>query len=345
MITDDSTDKDVINEHSEIAEKVRAAAMMLIEQGKAPTVTGIRGVLGTGSFTTIGKHFSTFLREAYVLLTPSTQIPDPVVAAMKDLWLLSLKESATRFDAEKTHLQEQVAAFEVQMQMMTNQATELKQERDSVTSELELTAKSLDSLAAKHDAEVVKRTALEEEKKELIAFAQHQSDKLNAEQEAHEKTHDDLNAEIEAKDNQHLIALAAEKERSTLAENTLMQRISDLQVQKDKEITNHKKVIEALQAENAGLAKRYEDSYKAKDFIRTRLEETKAEQANQAAIQAKALSEANRMIEKLQTQVKGMETAETQLRVSLLNQETMNKLILESIIPQLESKFADKPKH
>jgi len=86
---------------------VARAADQLVEQGKQPTIELIRGVLGTGSSTTIANHLRQWRsdQDGPASLSKNEQLPIEFVSLMKGLWQRVLHHAEGQFEAAKTRLE------------------------------------------------------------------------------------------------------------------------------------------------------------------------------------------------------------------------------------------------
>lgn len=159
-------------------EQVFTIAEKLFEDGRNPTVSGIREQLGTGSMTTINKHL-----KAWVLLKRESQektlpqeILDKCLPVLADLWrfskqsfdeeLATLRQSMT--EKVESAQQEAENAF-TQVDRLNQQIQSLQAENNTLNSEiveLRTQIKVLDVTSAKEEQ---RNTTLDERNQTLIA--------------------------------------------------------------------------------------------------------------------------------------------------------------------------------
>jgi len=109
---------------------VAKAAQQVTGNGKAPTIELIRGLLGTGSNSTIGTH----LREWRKQQDPTQQLaiqanlPEELVALMKGLWEKVVHEATVQIDTIKNDTQNEVLQLKKSINDLQQENARLQQQ-------------------------------------------------------------------------------------------------------------------------------------------------------------------------------------------------------------------------
>lgn len=305
----------------DIAQRIRDAAMEMLSQGKAPTVTGVRTLLGSGSFTTITKHVAIFLKESHLLLTPATQMPDSLAHAMKDLWMLSLRESDTRFQLERERAEAKLADLQGQYEGLQAAHLQLKGYHEAILDQYQDAVRDIGTTNARLADEQSRSSSLQSElnsstsyiemiREEHAQQMEQAANQISALEASHAK-------DIEQLTDSHSQRMKQESERNQNSENALLQRISNLEVEKDKSIAK-------LQLQIKDLVDAGASSNEKASMLEAAL--TKA-QAEQSLLQLQHAS----AIGILQSQLEAQSRVELELRASAESQKLITQSILERI--------------
>jgi chromosome segregation ATPase len=310
----------------DIAQRIRDAAMEMLSQGKAPTVTGVRTLLGSGSFTTITKHVAIFLKESHVLLTPATQMPDSLAHAMKDLWMLSLRESDTRFQLERERAEAKLADLQGQYEGLQAAHLQLKGYHEAILDQYQDAVRDIGTTNARLADEQSRSSSLQSElnsstsyiemiREEHAQQMEQAANQISALEASHAK-------DIEQLTDSHSQRMKQESERNQNAENALLQRISNLELEKDKAIAKHQLQIKDL-ADVVSLSKE-------------KISALEALLAKAQSDEARLLVQHDAALARLQSQIEGQSRVEAELRAAAESQ----RLITETILARLSSQVA-----
>ena len=305
----------------DIAQRIRDAAMEMLSQGKAPTVTGVRTLLGSGSFTTITKHVATFLKESHVLLTPAAQMPDSLAHAMKDLWMLSLRESDNRFQLERERVEAKLAELQGQYEGLQAAHLQLKGYHEAILDQYQDAVRDIGTTNARLADEESRASSLQSELNSSTSYIemireQHaqQMEQAANQISALEATHA---KDIEQLTDSHSQRMKQESERNQNSEDALLQRISNLEVEKDKAISK-------LQLQIKDLFDAFTSSNDKVAMLEAALSKSQAEQSRLQLQHESALGI-------LQSQLEAQSRVELELRASAESQKLITQSILERI--------------
>ncbi|WP_298737678.1 DNA-binding protein [uncultured Chitinophaga sp.] len=114
-------------------EQVFATATALAAEGKAPTVTAIRDILGAGSFTTLNNYMREWRLEKKkadsVQAAPQT-ILDRLMAFGNETWAVAIKQAEDGLAEDRAELAVERAAIEDQIQEMAAYADQVTEKLD-----------------------------------------------------------------------------------------------------------------------------------------------------------------------------------------------------------------------
>jgi len=305
----------------DIAQRIRDAAMEMLSQGKAPTVTGVRTLLGSGSFTTITKHVATFLKESHVLLTPAAQMPDSLAHAMKDIWMLALRESDNRFQLERERAEAKLADLQGQYDGLQAAHLQLKGYHEAILDQYQDAVRDIGTTNARLADEQSRSSSLQSELNTSTTYIEMIRDEHAQQMEASANQMSALEAahakELEQLTDAHSQRMNHESERNRSAEDLLHQRFSNLEVEKDKAIAKLQQQIKDL-SDAGALSK---DKVSALESLLAKA------QSDQARLQVQHEA----ALARLQSQLEAQSRVELELRASAESQKLITQSILERI--------------
>lgn len=133
-------------------QQVFEAAEQLAQSGQAVTVSAVREVIGSGSFSTINAFLGKW-KESGDARKPAEvpDMPEPVGRAMRQLWGVAWKEAQDGIKAEREALEAARRDMERERRDMTNEITRLEAENGTQAEEItrlsERLAEATDTLA------------------------------------------------------------------------------------------------------------------------------------------------------------------------------------------------------
>lgn len=137
------------------------AANQLLGQGKQPTIELIRGILGTGSSTTIANHLRQWRAEqdGSLNLSRTENLPKEMITMMKGLWeSLShqaqeqVRDKENRYQQELTDLQQELQKYKTNNQRWQQLFNQWTKEKEQLTAENSLFEQAIDELQKEKEA-------------------------------------------------------------------------------------------------------------------------------------------------------------------------------------------------
>lgn len=101
-------------------EDVKQIATSMAEKGEWPTVNGIRGVLGRGSFSTIQNYFSTWQKNFLRAKAGESTIPEHVTESFHAVYLEIDRLVSKRYEERITELEEKIALLQRDNEILKN---------------------------------------------------------------------------------------------------------------------------------------------------------------------------------------------------------------------------------
>jgi hypothetical protein len=136
-------------------QQVIEAAEQLAQSGQAVTVSAVREVIGSGSFSTINGHLAKW-RESGDARKPADvpDMPDPVGRAVRQLWTAAWKEAQDGIKTEREGLDAARREMERERRDMANEITRLETENGAQAEALtRLSGQLAEQTTARNDAE------------------------------------------------------------------------------------------------------------------------------------------------------------------------------------------------
>lgn len=199
----------------------------LIRKGESPSVQNARGILGRGSFSTLGKHRERFLREMADSAGAGIPVgvPEELTGAVESLWQAAREHAVEMLRGEREAMAERIRkadeaveshaqatqALQDQVESLTRRIEGLTEENHEAHEEIERLTEARDvaeNLAAQREAEVA-------------SGRQEAASAIRAARIAHRREADALKAQIAERD-EHL---ARERERGEAQERHWIEQI------------------------------------------------------------------------------------------------------------------------
>lgn len=314
------------------------AANELVGRGTDPTIEQVRGILGTGSNSTIAG----FLREWRALHGKNEtnaltdDLPHELVGLMKGLWQRLLHQSdnkiveiedlhATRIDEIKKENESQQVAFN----HLREQYRQLEHEKASLSAE----KFAQDELVIKKEREIVSLTTNNEKLTAQIAEKERYIAELTR---LHQQTQENLEHFREASREQRLQDQERYREQSQQADETIKQLRQELVSITQDKMTLVSQANQVLQEKNA-LSKTHDAFVKkfdslAQEFKQLQIEHRKLDQEahrwqGEAEVAQKKLEEQSRMIISLNKQEAVLSLRASHLSDELNELKSQNKIL------------------
>jgi chromosome segregation ATPase len=212
-------------------EQVFEAADALVAQGKEVTPTALLGSLGSGSFTTIYKHLSTWEASRATAVTDrAAVIPETVLSAFGAAWRAASAEAGKEVLAVREQAADDVAAVKAQFQEALETIERLEAESDADTSRMDsLSAKIAELEKALHQSENEKAAlkATSEQLRHQVKSQESELERLHKDTDSERKRHDQEMSKASA------TASAAQDKANTQIEQ-LRQQAAELQTKLEK---------------------------------------------------------------------------------------------------------------
>jgi chromosome segregation ATPase len=248
------------------------AATELVGRGGDPTIEQIRGILGTGSNSTIAG----FLREWRALHAKgdvdslNNDLPSEFIGLMKGLWQRLLNQSESKVTAIEKHTEQHIAELNAELNalkkdcsLLQQQNEQLKQEKNALISD----KLALEQVVIKKDQEITSLTTHNEGLSAQITEKEHYLAELSR---LHKQVQENLEHFREASREQRLLDQERHSQQIQQAEGSIKQLKQELAV-----ITQEKLTImhqaDILMREKDALNKLYEATVQKRDKLENEL--------------------------------------------------------------------------
>lgn len=310
--------------------EVAKAAETLKQQGQDPTIERVRGLLGTGSNSTLNKHLkqwkNTHLEEGSI-----SGLPDDLLRTVKSLHEsiqgnaeLKIEEVTKELNAVIDDLRTKLTTAQEQNNELTHNNEQLTQQNEELSNQLEVTNKDNFTYKLKQEQlaqDVTRLTSeLAEEKegtKQLQAHIEHYQEKTAEDRQQERKQH-----QLALQQSQHYIdqltselsTLRNQEEQSSAAASNLEKENATLQQRLDENINKNEELNANLSRKASEVEKLIETKQKLQDDYRSAFAEK---------------SVAEQTVEHLSVTLRKTESDlnDTKEKLSLVNEE--NKLVIQ----------------
>ncbi len=205
--------------------QVFEAADALVAQGREVTPTVLLSTLGSGSFTTIYKHLSTWeASRASAGTERSAAIPEAVLSAFGAAWRVASAEANKEVVMVREQATEEVKAAKAQFQEALQTIERLESEREADAGRIEaFTAKVSELESSLHKAENEKSAlkATTEQLRHQVKSQEAELERVHKDAEAERKRHQEEVAKVSA-------AAAAAQEAASAQIEGLRQQLGDV---------------------------------------------------------------------------------------------------------------------
>jgi len=310
--------------------EVAKAAETLKQQGQDPTIERVRGLLGTGSNSTLNKHLkqwkNTHLEEGSI-----SGLPDDLLRTVKSLHEsiqgnaeLKIEEVTKELNAVIDDLRTKLTTAQEQNNELTHNNEQLTQQNEELSNQLEVTNKDNFTYQLKQEQlaqDVTRLTSeLAEEKegtKQLQAHIEHYQEKTAEDRQQERKQH-----QLALQQSQHYIdqltselsTLRNQEEQSSAAASNLEKENATLQQRLNENINKNEELNANLSRKASEVEKLIETKQKLQDDYRSAFAEK---------------SVAEQTVEHLSVTLRKTESDlnDTKEKLSLVNEE--NKLVIQ----------------
>lgn len=272
--------------------EVAKAAETLKQQGQDPTIERVRGILGTGSNSTLNKHLkqwkNTHLKEGSI-----SGLPDDLLRTVKSLHEsiqgnaeLKIEEVTKELNAVIDDLRGKLTTAQEQNNELTHNNEQLTQQNEELSNQLEIANKDNLTYQLKHEQleqDVTRLTAeLTEEKervKQLQAHIEHYQEKTAEDRQQERNQHqlaqqqsqnyiDQLTGQVNELTKQISVLRAQEEESSTTASNLEKENI-ELAQRLNEETNKNEELNANLTLKTSEIEKLIETKQKLQDDYRS----------------------------------------------------------------------------
>lgn len=182
-------------------QQVFAAADALVAQGREVTATALLDSLGSGSFSTIYKHLTTWEKSRESAKTDrAAVIPDSVLSAFGAAWRVAASEAGKEVTVVREQAAEEIKSAQAQFKEALQTIERLEGESEADAQRMEaLSAKVAELEKALHQVESERAalTATTEELRQQVRAQEVEVARLHKESEAERKRHQDERKERE----------------------------------------------------------------------------------------------------------------------------------------------------
>jgi chromosome segregation ATPase len=118
-------------------EQIYAVADELVEEGKKPTLSNVRKIIGSGSFTTISDAMTEWRENQKEILQPIRETPPDAISSRvnslsSEIWTIAVKMANSRLNSEREALNNDRTELEATRREAVELADEMSNELDAL---------------------------------------------------------------------------------------------------------------------------------------------------------------------------------------------------------------------